>query len=133
MGIQDAEFGEFRTAVKELMRAGRVVRGGGDEVRLPDAATTIIGNFRGNLRGFGFVVPESSTDHGDLFIPPGATLKAITGDTVLARITRRGKDGDTARVEGEIVEIVQRGQSRFVGELVRRDQQWLMLPDGHAL
>ena len=40
-----------------------------------------------------------------------------------ARITRRGKGGDDRRVEGEIVEIVERGQSRFVGELVRQDGQ----------
>src|SRR5687768_8939394 len=81
IGVEEEEYGDFRIAVKELMHAGRVIRGGGNLVTLPDSATTVIGNFRGHVRGFGFVVPESPTDHGDLFIPPGASMNAITGDT----------------------------------------------------
>ncbi len=133
IGVHENEYGEFRSAVKSLMRMGRVVLGGGNCVMLPLGEETVIGTFRGHPRGFGFVVPESPTEHGDLFIPPPYTLKAISGDTVAAKITRRGKDGDASRVEGEIVEIIERGQSRFVGELVRDGDQWVMVPDGHAL
>jgi ribonuclease R len=133
MGIEQTEYTAFRSAVKELMRAGRVVLGGNNQVMLPEDPGLIIGRYRGHERGFGFLVPESTTAHGDLFIPPGASLNAITGDTVAARITRRGKGGDESRVEGEIVEIVERGQSRFVGELVRDDDQWFVLADGTAL
>lgn len=134
MGLEEEEYGSFRAAVKELMRAGRVVLGGGNNLMLPAAGTgTIIGSFRGHQRGFGFVVPASPTEHGDLFIPPGASLGAITGDTVAARITRRGKGGDDARIEGEVLEIISRGQSRFVGELVREGREWFMIPDGHLL
>ncbi len=133
IGIDEGEYGEFRTAVKSLMKAGRVMLGGSNCVMLPSAVGVIIGAFRGNQRGFGFVVPANPTDHGDLFIPPGSTGGAITGDTVEARITRRGKRGDSTLVEGEITRIVERGQSRFVGELVRQGEQWLMVPDGHAL
>lgn len=134
MGIDEGEYGSFRDAVKELMRAGRVVLGGGNQLTLPGPTTgVIIGRFRGHQRGFGFVVPESPVEHGDLFIPPGATLDAITGDTVSARITRRGKGGDESRVEGEIVEIIHRGQSRFVGELVREGREYSVIPDGHLL
>ena len=133
MGVEHKEYGAFRAAVKELMKAGRVIRGGDNCVVLPDASSIIVGSFRGNARGFGFVVPELPTDHGDLYIPAGATLDAITGDTVAARITRRGERGDPSRVKGEVVEIIQRGQSRFVGELVREHGQWVLLPDGHSL
>lgn len=133
MGIVEHEYGEFRSAVKALMRAGRVVLGSKDCVMLPEAAGQLLGSFRGHPRGFGFVVPESPTDHGDLFVPPGATRGAMTGDTVLARITRRGKRGDESRVEGEVVDILERGQSRFVGELVREDARWMLIPDGKLL
>ncbi len=133
IGVEEEEYGAFREAVKTLMRAGRVIRGGGNSVVMPDRPGVIIGRFRGHQRGFGFVVPESPTEHGDLFIPPGSTLDAITGDTVAARVTRRGRRGEESSVEGEIVEVVQRGQSRFVGEVVRQGRDWLLLPDGHAL
>lgn len=133
LGVDAEEYTVFRAAVKELMKAGRVVLGGRNQVMLPDRPGTIIGRFRRHERGFGFVVPESPTEHGDLFIPPGAGQNAMTGDTVAARITRRGKGGDDTRVEGEIVEIVKRGQSRFVGELIREGNKWVVLPDGTIL
>jgi len=133
MGINKGQYHTFRSAVKELMKAGRVVRGAGNNIMLPDAASTLIGTFRGNPRGFGFVVPESPADHEDLFIPPGSTHGAITGDTVAARISRRTRRGNEIKVEGTIFEIIKRGQNRFVGELVRHGKQWLMMPDGKIL
>ncbi len=133
IGVEETEYAAFRAAVKALMKAGRVVRGSSNCVMLPEAAGVIVGTFRGNARGFGFVVPEPPTDHGDLFIPPDATLDAITGDTVAARITRRGKRGDSSLVEGKVVEILERGQSRFVGELVREGGRWMLRADGHSL
>jgi len=134
MGIQEVEYPAFREAVKTLMRAGRVVLGGGNCISpSPHASGCIEGVFRGHPRGFGFVVPESPAEHGDLFIPPPATLGALTGDRVVARITRRGKGREDARVEGQIVEIIERGSSCFVGELLRQGRDWLVQPDGRVL
>ncbi len=133
IGVHEHEFNEFRIAVKTLMKAGRIVLGANEAVMLPEGAKTIVGRFRGHARGFGFVIPESPAEHGDLFIPPGATGTAITGDIVAARITRRKNGGEGLRVEGEIVEVVQRSQNRFVGELVQDGKQWLMVPDGNLL
>ncbi|MHC4442063.1 MAG: ribonuclease R [Planctomycetota bacterium] len=133
MGVQYEEYQDFRAAVKHLMKAGRVVKGTGNCVMLPDAGHQIIGSFRGNPRGFGFVVPESPSDHEDLYIPKDATSGAITGDKVMASISRRGRRGRISRIEGVVVEIVERGQSRFVGELVKESGQWLMIPDGNLI
>ena len=118
MGVQEDEYAAFRAAVKELMRAGRVVYGGGNCITLPEAKES---------------VPDSHSDHGDLFIPPGATLEAITGDTVVARVKGPRQRDTERRVEGEVVEIIERGQSRFVGELVKDRRHWMMMPDGHSL
>ncbi len=133
MGVHDHEYGEFRHAVKQLIRAGRVIRGGGNCIMLPDATDTFVGTFRGNPRGFGFVVPQLDLDHGDLFIPPPNTMGAISGDTVLARITQRDRQGMEGRVSGQVVEILERGNSRFVGELVQEGKQWLVWADGKVL
>ncbi|NLX21512.1 MAG: ribonuclease R [Phycisphaerae bacterium] len=133
MGVADREYPAFRAAVKELMRAGRIVQGGGNCVMLPDAKDRIVGSFRGHARGFGFVVPDAQTEHGDLFIPPKATLQAMTGDKVVARITRRGRGESQSRVEGEVIEILERSDRRFVGALVKDGRRWLVRPEGHVL
>jgi len=133
MGLPEEEHAEFRAAVKDLMRAGRVVYGGDNCIMLPEAKESVVGIFRGHARGFGFVVPDSPSDHGDLFIPPGATLEAITGDTVVARVMGPRQRDTDRRVAGKVVEIIERGQSRFVGELVKDGRHWVMMPDGHSL
>ncbi|HSW47367.1 MAG TPA: hypothetical protein VLM89_17525, partial [Phycisphaerae bacterium] len=104
-----------------------------EAVSFPDARDRVVGLFRKHPRGFGFLVPAPPTEYGDLFIPPGAGRDAITGDTVVARITHRGMGAEGARVEGEIVEILERGRNRFVGELVKDGKAWQVRPDGKLL
>lgn len=133
LGVAGEEMGDFHAACKALMRNGRVVLGARNAVTLPEPSGRITGTFRGNPRGFGFVIPDSPNSHGDLYIPPGATAGAITGDTVSAQVKKRGKRDGRLMYEGMIVEIVTRGRSRFVGELRREMRRWFVIPDGNVL
>ncbi len=133
LGIAEEEQGDFHAACRALMRTGRVVLGSSNALLPPSPPGKIVGIFRGNPRGFGFVVPEVPDTHGDLYIPAGATLDAMTGDTVRALVRRRGGRGGKRLHEGRIVEILQRGQSRFVGELQHQGPNWFVLPDGYTL
>ena len=90
MGIADEEYGNFRDAVKALMATGRIVMGSASALTLPDPARRVVGRFRSNPRGFGFVIPDTPNSHGDLFIPPG-----YTGDARHRR--HRGGRGAEAR------------------------------------
>jgi ribonuclease R len=133
MGIADEEYGDFREAIKALMATGRIVMGSASALTLPDPARRVIGRFRSNPRGFGFVIPDTPNSHGDLFVPPGYTGDAVTGDTVSAEVLKRGKRDGRPIYEGRIVEIIERGQSRFVGELCRELNCWFVRPDGNLL
>ncbi|MCH7526767.1 MAG: ribonuclease R, partial [Planctomycetes bacterium] len=108
MGIAEAEYGDFRDAIKALRQTGRVVLGGRNALMLPEPAREIVGHFRANPRGFGFVIPESAASHGDLFVPPGQTMGAITGDLVGARVLKKGKRDGRMIFEGRVTEIIQR-------------------------
>ncbi len=133
MGIGVDEQGDFHAACKALMKTGRIVLGSRNALMLPAPGGKIIGTFRSNPRGFGFVIPDTPNSHGDLYVPAGAAGGAITGDTVAARVLKRGKRGGKMLYEGRIVSIVQRGQSRFVGELCSKFKRWFVVPDGNAL
>jgi ribonuclease R len=130
MGVSEEEYGTFRDAVKQLADAGRVVMGAKSALTLPQIAGRVVGFYRANPRGFGFIVPETPNAHGDLFIPPGANGGALTGDLVAAKVSSRGKREGKDAFAGEIVEIIQRGQSRFVGTLRKAEGNWFVLPDG---
>lgn len=122
----------------------RLISGQDDQAVLDTTSQTVVGVFRGHRRGFGFVIPKSPEKAGDLFIPPGSTRNAMTGDTVVARVLNRPKFRGRARagarakdtsnrVEAEIVEILERGHSRFVGRLAKDGRRWLVVPDGNVL
>jgi ribonuclease R len=126
----------FRSALRELMHAGRVVLGAGGSVMLPSEqprAGEIVGAYRHNRRGFGFVVPSDPAGHEDLFIPEGENGGALTGDVVRAKITNREPREGKVMYRGRVVEIVSRSLKRFVGTLAKRHAEWIVLPDGNVL
>jgi ribonuclease R len=132
LGIAHDEYGRFHDVVKGMMKAGRLVIGYGEAVTLSAAMGRIEGVYRANPRGFGFVIPDDPSVHGDLFIPPGAALDAITGDVVRAEAVRKKKDGRML-LEGRIVEVVRRSDNRFVGELVAEGGKYFVMPGGNTL
>ena len=133
MGVADEDYGSFREAIKLLRDSGRVVLGARNAVTLPEMTGRVVGIYRANPRGFGFVTPETPNAHGDLYIPPGSAGDAMTGDTVVARVVKRGKRGGEMIYHGRIVEILRRGASRVVGTLARAERAWFVMPDGNAL
>ncbi len=133
LGVAKAEYGDYHEAVKALMKTGRLVMGSSSALTLPEPSGTIVGNFRSNPRGFGFVIPDQANSHGDLYIPEGRAKGAVTGDTVEARVHKKGKRGGKMIFEGSIVRIIERGRSQFVGALCLEMGRWFVRPDGNTL
>ena len=133
LGVEEENLDEFRKAFEELREAGHVILGSKDTVSLPPIPKRVVGTFRSNPKGFGFVTPLDPTAHGDLFIPARNTGDAMEGDVVAAKIVERGKrEGVEMRVGGKIVEILERANNRFVGVLRRKGDGWLVQPEGRA-
>ncbi|RKY05156.1 MAG: hypothetical protein DRP66_10860, partial [Planctomycetota bacterium] len=102
LGVDDNDYPEFKTAFKELRRMGRVVVGPKNLITLPQMSGRVIGTFRANPKGFGFVIPMEPNSHGDLFVGPRDTAGAMTGDTVSARVQRKGVRDGQMRYNGVI-------------------------------
>jgi ribonuclease R len=93
----------------------------------------LIGTYRQNKKGFGFVMPLVAGSSEDVFIPEGQNeAAAITGDTVKAKITQRQMRDGQMKLSGRISEIVERKNKRFVGTLTKKGTDWLVLPDGNT-
>ncbi|MHC5002698.1 MAG: ribonuclease R family protein [Planctomycetota bacterium] len=136
MRVPEDALDEFAEAVRRLEEAGRVIIGRDRLLRLPRFGDEVVGRFKLNQRGFGFVRPEQTFEEGDLFIPPDAVRDAITGDRVRARVIRRPQGRgrpDRRHVFGRIEEVLERGQEHFVGVLAREGGEWFVHPDGQLL
>ena len=132
LGISSEDYPEFKEAFDQLRQAGHVMIGARNLVSLPSLAGQIVGTFRANPRGFGFVIPRQANSHGDLFIPPTATAGAMTGDTVIVKVKRKGKRAGQMRYSGEVIEVIERAQNRFVGILLQTPETWIVQPDGSS-
>ena len=126
LGLTDAEdFKELVKAFVKLEGQGKIVRSGHDRYGLPVQMNQTRGRFIGHAKGFGFVAPEEE-GMDDVFIPPTATNGALNGDTVLVSISKL-KSGD--RREGEVIDIIERGNSRIVGEFQANRGFGFVVPD----
>ena len=115
LGIKPDEVDGFKKAFDQLRTEGLVIIGSKNLVSLPAASGKIYGTFRGTTKGFGFVTPTEPNAHGDLFIPADHTADAMTGDTVIATVSKDDKRSGEGRSSGRIVEILQRCNNHFIG------------------
>jgi ribonuclease R len=139
LNVAPEDRGLFERAVEDLVAKRRVVWGGGGAsgagrtVQLPALGNRVIGIYRQTMRGFGFVVPDEPNAHGDLFIPIGENLDAVTGDFVAAKVIVRDKydTGNKRNVFGRVVEVLKRATNKLVGTLIRQNDRWVVIPDGN--
>lgn len=80
-----------------------------------------------NNRGAGFVSVDGQEK--DVYIDPKNIGKAIGGDKVKVRVLRFGK----TRIEGEIVEVIERERTHFVGTLQVSEKFAFLVPDNQRV
>jgi ribonuclease R len=92
----------------------------------------VVGTFRRAEAGFGFVRPEGTLKaagrDSDVFIPAKYTGDAANGDTVSVRLS--SKVGRLGKVEGRIIDVVDRATNRFVGTFLESAGMALVQIDG---
>ena len=96
--------------------------------RLNGAAQTYItGRAEVIASGAAYVVSEESEN--DVYISPQHTKHAMTGDTVKVSLFKSG--GKIAKPEGQIIEIVQRAKTEFVGTIELSKNFAFLVPAGN--
>lgn len=74
-------------------------------------------------RGAGFVITDDEEE--DIYIAPNNIGQALGGDRVRVRIFKRGK----TRNEGEVVAVLERERTQFVGTIEVHDKFAFLIPD----
>jgi ribonuclease R len=91
----------------------------------------VTGTFRRAAAGFGFVRPEGTARadgrDADVFIPMDRTGDASSGDVVSVKLEQRGRMG---KLEGRIIDVLERATSRFVGVYFEQAGMGLVQIDG---
>lgn len=102
----------FARRIAAMERDGQIMRNRRGDLCVADKLDLVRGRVQGHKDGFGFLIREDSGP--DLFLDSGEMYKVLHGDRVMARISGLDRRG---RPEGKIVEVLEHGQTRFVGRL----------------
>ncbi len=131
LGLPPSRYRGFRTALRELIQAGRLELGTGQLVRAAPPHGTVTGVFRKTSSGFGFVRPHPTEALAgqEVFIRSDNVADASTGDEVLVRLTRKSPRPDKGP-EGEILRVLERATHQFVGTYFEEGGEGFVLVDG---
>jgi len=106
--LRASERKKLKRILNELIAQGKLIRNRKGLYLPVHEAKLVTGYFEAHRNGFGFVIPDSPKET-DIFIPPNATMGAMHGDRVVARLEHRRKR------EGRIIRILERTVKRIVG------------------
>ena len=112
LDIRKREREAFNRRIAAMERDGQIMRNRRGDLCVADKLDLVKGRVLGHKDGFGFLVRDEGGP--DLFLGSGEMQKVLHGDRVMARISGMDRRG---RPEGKIVEVLEHGQTRFVGRL----------------
>ena len=124
-----------RKTLRELERAGDIVRIRKNRYVLPSEADLVTGKLSIHQSGFGFLAQEK-TGEPDIFVAAENTGTAMNGDRVVVRISRdvpQRRAKDRHRAEGRVIRILERARDTIVGTLQQSKNFYYVVPDDPRL
>src|SRR5438132_555060 len=141
LGLKGRERASVRKTLRELENGGEIVRIRKNRYVLPSEADLVTGKLSIHQAGYGFLVPEKAGEP-DVFIAAENTGTAMTGDRVVARISRdvpprratvRAGKAFKPRSEGRVIRILERARDTIVGTLQHSRNFYYVVPDDPRL
>lgn len=100
----------LRRRLRAMERDGQLMRDRKARYVLLSKLDLIAGRIQGHRDGFGFLIPDEGKN--DIFLSAREMRQVFDGDRALARVTGEDRKG---RLEGAIVEVVERNTHKVVG------------------
>jgi ribonuclease R len=109
LGVETADYEEFRAFLGQLVDEGMLYRAKSQRYALPQKINLVVGELQTIRSGAGFVAVEGGPD---VYVRANGLGSAVDGDTVVARVERR-RSGD--RPEGTVIKVLERSRQSVVG------------------
>lgn len=120
------KYNNFKKILDKLEKEYKIQKNRKNKYSIIDEKKYIKGTYRGNEKGYGFVIPENE-EMEDIFIPRGNNYNALNEDIVVTEIVKESED--SKRKEGKIVSIVKHEKDKVVGLFVKSKNFGFVIPD----
>jgi ribonuclease R len=131
LNVPSKQYGDFRRALRELAKQGRIEIGKSQGIRGARPHGTVTGIYRRTSSGVGYVRPHvvDGKAGAEVMIREDDALDAATGDEVLVRITHKpSRPGFNPA--GIVLQVLERATRQFVGTYFERDGRGYVRVDG---
>jgi ribonuclease R len=129
LGLYDEDAREaLRRRLNAMVRDGQLVRNRRDCYALADQFNLVPGRVITHPDGFGFLVPDAGGE--DVYLSARTMNAVFHNDRVMVRITGKDRRG---RLEGDVVEVLQRNTHRVVGRFHRESGVSFVVPDNKRI
>ncbi|MDC3253013.1 ribonuclease R [Crocinitomicaceae bacterium] len=113
------------SVLEDLVKTNFLKSSGHDKYELNSTLNYIEGIIQLTQRGSGYVIVDDP-NISDIFIHPKNINQALDGDRVKVQIIHKNKH---SKLEGLIIEIVERERSQFVGTIKSNEKFAFLIPD----
>ena len=111
------------TVLQDMVAEGTLKSVSHGVYELSNSAEFYEGIIEITARGAGFVIIEG--EDKDIFIPPNKVHRALHGDRVKIQITKVKAN----RSEGEVIDVIERERTQFVGTIEMHEKFAFLVPD----
>lgn len=118
----------LRKRLKAMVRDGQLIRNRRGGYGLVNKMDLVAGKVIGNRDGYGFLVPDEGNE--DIYLSGKQMRSLLNGDRAIVRVSginRRGKK------EGELIEVVERGNETIVGKYFKESEIGFVTPDNKRI
>ncbi len=126
--VKRDERNAFQRRLGAMERDGEIMRNRRGAICVVAKLDLVRGRVHGHAEGYGFLIRDE--EGPDLFLGFSEMQKVLHGDRVMARVSNVDRRG---RLEGKIVEVLERAQRRIVGRLRSEHGMLIVVPEDKRL
>jgi ribonuclease R len=128
LGVKVEETDGMVKRLKAMERDGQISQDQKGNYSALSQENFISGRVSSHRDGYGFLTPDDGGP--DLFLSEKEMQRILNGDRVSARVAGTDKRG---RLEGAVVEILERANTHIIGRLVHENGVWLVAPEDNRI
>ncbi|MDO5666194.1 MAG: ribonuclease R [Alcaligenaceae bacterium] len=125
---RDATLIGLKRRLTAMVRDGQLLTRAGAWHMVKSNPAILDGKIQGHRDGFGFFIPDNK-ELPDIFLPPIEMRKVLHGDRVRVNPTGNYK----GKLEGSIVEVLERGTTSLVGRVLHEDGNYVVVPEDQRM
>jgi ribonuclease R len=124
LGVPQHEHEGLARRIQAMERDGQIKKDKQGFYHVQSQDNFIAGKVSSHRDGYGFLIPDDGSE--DLFLPEREMQRVLNGDRVLVRVMGVDRRG---RIEGGIVEVVERANTHVIGRLLNENGVWIIAPE----